>query len=231
MAEARGRGLTIAVDGPGSAGKGTVAKGVARALGYQYIDTGAMYRAVALFAHRSGVDWDDEPGLARLIEGLDFSFEWDGDVLRVLVNREDITSRIRTEEIGAGASRVSRLSSVRAGLLQLQQRLGAAGGVVMDGRDIGTVVLPGAELKIYLDASLDERARRRHEEMLRRGETVRFDAVRSSLGARDAQDMGRAIAPLKQADDAKYLDTTNSTIANVIEQVLKMAQTTLDDSL
>lgn len=228
MAENPSRGLTIAVDGPGSAGKGTIAKGVARTLGYQYIDTGAMYRAVALFSRRQAIDWDDETALASVIEGLHFRFEWDGEAaLRIVVNGEDITSRIRTEEIGDGASRVSRLPAVRAGLLDLQRRLGEAGGVVMDGRDIGTVVLPGAELKIYLDANLEERARRRHEEILRRGESSRLEGVRIALAARDAQDMGREVAPLKQADDAHYLDTTHHTVDEVIEKVLGMARETL----
>jgi cytidylate kinase len=216
------RRLTIAMDGPGSAGKGTVAKGVARKLGYQYIDTGAMYRSVALKAYRQGVDWDDESSLTALVKELAFVFEWDGDMLRIRVNGIDVTSRIRAEEIGVGASRVSRLPGVRQGLLELQRELGSAGGVVMDGRDIGTVVLPDADLKIYIDASLDVRARRRHEELLRRGEAVHFETVKATLLARDSQDMGRAIAPLKKARDAHFVDTTDMSIPQAIQAILTL---------
>ena len=152
------RRITIAVDGPGSSGKGTVARGVARSLGYQYIDTGAMYRAVALVCRQQGIAWNDEEGAAKVARNLQFRFTWDGDVLKILVGDEDISTRIRQDGIGRGASDVSALPDVRAALLGLQRALGAEGGVVMDGRDIGTVVLPDAELKLYLDADLDERA-------------------------------------------------------------------------
>ncbi|HMV67426.1 MAG TPA: (d)CMP kinase, partial [Myxococcota bacterium] len=162
-------GITIAVDGPASSGKGTVARAVARALGYAYVDTGAMYRSVALVASRRGVGWDDEPALADLAAGLSFRFGWDGARLRVEVDGEDVTAAIRADTFGTGASRVSRLPRVRAALLDLQRALGAAGGVVMDGRDIGTVVLPAADLKVYLDADVHERARRRHAEIVGRG--------------------------------------------------------------
>lgn len=216
--------LTIAVDGPGSAGKGTVARGVARELGYQYIDTGAMYRAVALIAMRRGLSWDAVDELADLAAGLEFKFVFEGDILRVRVDDRDITSAIRKDEIGMGASMVSKHSPVRAALLQLQRDLGAAGGVVMDGRDIGTVVLPDAELKVYLDADLDVRARRRHEELIRRGTPMAYDAVRDALDRRDRQDMERATAPLKPADDAVMLDTTGLTIGRATQAVLDLAR-------
>lgn len=218
----RKRGLTIAVDGPGSAGKGSVARGVAKALGYQYVDTGAMYRAVALFARRHGVSWDDAEGVAEIARRLRFAFDWDGDVLRVEVDGEDVTREIRADEVGQGASRVSTHPQVRSALLALQRALGERGGVVMDGRDIGTVVLPDADLKVFLDASLDERARRRHEELVRRGEAVHFAEVRAALEARDRQDRHRAVAPLVAAEDAMVVDTTDLTIRNAVDALLAL---------
>ena len=216
--------ISIAVDGPGSAGKGTVAKSVARSLGYQYIDTGAMYRSVALMAQRAGIPWNDETAVAELARNLAFHFGWDGDVLRVQVDGEDVSAEIRRDGIGRGASDVSALPEVRSALLQLQRDLGAGGGVVMDGRDIGTVVLPDAQLKVYLDADLDERARRRHDELLRRGEVVSFQQVRAGLAFRDKQDSEREVAPLKQADDAVYVDSTSLSPAQVVERVLDLAE-------
>lgn len=216
------RGLTLAVDGPGGSGKGTVARGAARALGYQYVDTGAMYRAVALFARRRGVDWDDAPGVAEVAGGLRFSFEWDEDVLRVFVDGEDVTREIRADDIGQGASRVSRHAAVRDALIGLQRALGAGGSVVMDGRDIGTVVLPDADVKVFLEASLDERARRRHEELLRRGEACHLQEVRDALAARDRQDREREVAPLRPAADAVILDTTDLTIRAAVDALLAL---------
>lgn len=216
--------IAIAVDGPGSAGKGTVARGVARALGYQYVDTGAMYRAVALRARRAGVAFDDEPALRALAAGLEFAFPFDGDVLRVLVDGEDLTAAIRADDVGMGASLVSKLPGVRAALLDRQRDLGARGAVVMDGRDIGTVVLPGCQLKVYLDADLETRALRRHEELVRRGEAVSLADVRAALAARDRQDMERDVAPLTAAADAVSIDTTDLTIRQAIQRVLELAR-------
>jgi len=216
--------IAIAVDGPGSAGKGTVARGVARILGYQYIDTGAMYRAVALRAMRAGVPWDAHAELAELAGSLKFRFPFKGEVLRILVDGEDLTARIRTDEIGMGASMVSKVPEVRAALLQLQRDLGSSGGVVMDGRDIGTVVLPDSQLKIYLDADLDIRALRRYEELVRRGQAVSLANVRAALDKRDRQDIERDIAPLKAAEDAVILDTTEMTIRQAIDRVVELAQ-------
>jgi len=214
--------IAIAIDGPGSAGKGTVAKGVARKLGYQYVDTGAMYRAVALLAERRGVSLDSEPDLTELAASLDFSFGWDGDVLRVLVDGQDITRDIRTEAAGQGASRVSALPGVRQALLDLQRRLARVGGVVMDGRDIGTVVLPSAQVKVFLDASLEERARRRHEELLRRGEVIAYSDVLRDLEERDSRDRDRETAPLRPADDAVIIDSTDLSIRQVVDRVLAL---------
>jgi cytidylate kinase len=216
--------ISIAIDGPASSGKGTVARGVARALHYHYVDTGAMYRAVALVALRRGVPWEDSEELGALASGLHFRFEWDDDdVLHVIVDGEDVTRAIREDALGTGASTVSRHPEVREALLGLQRALGKQGAVVMDGRDIGTVVLPGAELKVYLDADLDERARRRHDELLRRGESYTFDDVRSALRARDRQDSERAAAPLRVAEDAVVVDTTELSIPQAIRKVLELA--------
>jgi cytidylate kinase len=215
--------MTIAIDGPASAGKGTIARGVAVALGYQYVDTGAMYRAVALVARERGVAWDDASALGALAVGLHFQFGWDQGLLRLAVDGVDVTRAIRVDDVGQGASAVSVHPAVRSALLEQQRRLGERGGVVVDGRDIGTVVLPDAQLKVYLDASVDERARRRHEELVRRGESVSLEAVRSALIARDRQDMEREVAPLRPADDAVRIDTTDLTIPQATERVLAMA--------
>ena len=215
--------LTIAVDGPASSGKGTVARGVARALGYQYIDTGAMYRTVALFASRQGVEWSNEDAVAQVARGLRFGFAFAGDLLRVFANNEEVTTEIRKNEISEGASDVSRYRAVRTALLHLQRELGASGAVVMDGRDIGTVILPNAQLKVYLDAAPEERARRRHQELLSSGEDVSLDEVLRLLLERDKQDMEREAAPLKQAEDAVYLDTTHQSVPQAIEAVLALA--------
>lgn len=218
------RRIRIAVDGPGSSGKGTVARAVARSLGYAYVDTGAMYRAVALFALRREVDWDDAEALAALAENLEFEFRWDGDVLRVFVDGKEYTRDLRRDAMSTGASRVSRHPEVRAALLARQRVLAKGGGVVMDGRDIGTVVLPEAELKVYLVADLDERARRRHEELVRRGDAVSYSRVREALESRDRRDQERAIAPLRPAVDAVHLDTTELTIPQAVQAVLQLVQ-------
>jgi cytidylate kinase len=215
--------IRIAVDGPGSAGKGTVARGVARALGYQYVDTGSMYRAVALVAQSRGVSWSDGDAVARLAAALTFHFSWDGDVLRIEVDGVDITRAIRDDAVGLGASAVSVHPQVRRTLVDLQRALALDGGVVMDGRDIGTVVLPDAELKVFLDATLDERARRRHDELVRRGEPASFAQVRDALARRDHQDRERAASPLRPADDALQVDTSELTIRQAIDAVLALA--------
>jgi len=216
--------LTIAVDGPASSGKGTVARAVARVLGYQYIDTGAMYRAVALVARERHISWDDEAAVAEVAARLRFAFSFDGELLRVLVDGRDVTEAIRGEDMGRGASDVSRHPAVRTALLGLQRALARQGGVVMDGRDIGTVVLPEADLKVFLDAEAGERARRRHAELREKGEAVALEEVLEALRARDRQDRERPVAPLRQAEDAIYLDSTDLTIEQGVDAVLELAR-------
>lgn len=215
---------TIAIDGPASSGKGTAARAVARALGHAYVDTGAIYRSVAWAARRRGVSWDDPQALGALAGSLDIGFAWDGERLVVTVDGEDVTDRIRTGEMGTGASAVSRHPSVRDALLALQRDLADQGGVVMDGRDIGTVVLPDAQLKVYLDASVDERARRRHAELRARGEEIGLEVIRKRIEARDRQDRERAVAPLRIADDAVVVDSTGRSPAEVVAEVIALAR-------
>ncbi|HVR62084.1 MAG TPA: (d)CMP kinase, partial [Polyangia bacterium] len=179
------RRLVVAIDGPAGAGKSTTARLLARRLGYALVDTGAIYRTMALLARRRGIAWTDGPGVAALGAGLGIGFELRGDRNHTLLEGADISDEIRTPEISDGASRVSALPEVRAALLDLQRRLGAAGGVVVEGRDIGTVVFPGAEAKFFLTASAEERARRRAAELRAAGRAVDEAATRAELEARD----------------------------------------------
>ena len=214
--------VCIAIDGPASSGKGTVARSVAKALDYAYIDSGAMYRSVALLAEAASVSWSDEGALAELIEGLEFDFRWNGDHLRVVVNGTDVTNEIRMERIGRGASDVATYAAVRAGLVERQRVLAQGGGVVMDGRDIGTVVLPKAQVKIYLDASVEERAKRRFLELQEKGQRVRLEHIEAEVLARDEQDKNRAESPLRQAHDAIYVDSTALTPAEAAQKIVDL---------
>jgi cytidylate kinase len=227
----------VAIDGPAGAGKSTVARRLADALAYVLVDTGAMYRAVALAAKRAGVAWSDGPGLGQLAHGLvadnALSFERDpGLGVRVkLVTkeaREDISEAIRTPDMAQGASLVSAHSQVRDVLLELQRLAGRGGGVVLEGRDIGTVVFPDAEVKFFLTASADVRAKRRHAELAAKGQTVSYEETLADVKRRDAQDEGRAVAPLKQAEGAILVDSTNltfeQTVAHMLEHVTRAVE-------
>ena len=216
-------GFAIAIDGPASSGKGTVARLVAAELGFVYVDTGAMYRATALLAQQKGIAWDDGVALAKMIEALRFELAFDDGRFSIQVDGEDISSTIRDEGIGRGASAVAIQPMVRSALLDTQRAMARTQGVVMDGRDIGTVVLPDAQLKVFLDASVDVRARRRHMELVARGEEASFATVRDELIARDAQDSNRATAPLSQAEDAVYLDTTDLTPEGARDTIVRLA--------
>lgn len=213
-------GITLAIDGPAGAGKSTVAKIVARSLGYRLVDTGAIYRAVALLAQRRGIAWDDDAGLGPIVSDLDIDFAFVGEVNHVHVHGEDVSEAIRTPEISRGASEVSARPVVRQGLLGLQRKLAGAGGVVLEGRDIGTVVCPQAEVKIFLDADPVERARRRYEELRAKGLQEPFEQVKDQLMERDSRDTGRELAPLRAADDALRLDSTRMSLAEVVARVV-----------
>ena len=216
--------ICIAIDGPASSGKGTVARTVAKTLNYAYIDTGAMYRSVALLAEENDVAWTDEAGVTDLIEQMHFDFKWDGDQLRVLVNGTDISERIRMERIGRGASDVSTYAGVRAGLVERQRALADGGGVVMDGRDIGSVVLPKAKLKVYLDATVAERAKRKFLELQNRGQDVSLAIIEAEITARDDQDKNRTESPLRQAHDAVYIDSTALSPAQAAQRIVELVR-------
>lgn len=216
--------LTIAIDGPASSGKGTMARLLAHKLGFSYIDTGALYRVVGLRATEAGLDLRDGPAVGALAAGLSLRFGWTSAGLRIYDGEADLSDAIRNEVVGRAASDVAVLPEVRAALLAFQRALGAAGGVVMDGRDIGTVVLKDAALKIYLDASAEERAGRRFRELRAKGEDVEHKTVLQEIIARDAQDKGRAAAPLLCADDAVVVDGTARTPDEVLTELLALVR-------
>ncbi len=210
----------VAVDGPAGAGKSSACRALARRLGFTYVDTGAMYRAVGVLAAERGVDPDDAAALARLVARLDFALAGE----RLLVAGRDLSAAIRRPDAGDLASRVSTQPVVRQRLVALQRALGAAGGVVMEGRDIGTVVFPDASVKLYLDAKPAARAARRAAELRARGETVDEAALARELAERDRRDAGRAHSPLRPAPDAVVLDTTLLTLEQVVESMERVVR-------
>jgi CMP/dCMP kinase len=216
------RRLVVAIDGPAGAGKSTVSRLLAKRLGYDLLDTGAIYRTLALLARQGGVSWQDGPAVAALAAHLDLRFRLEGELNRVFVQNADVSAEIRTPEISDGASRVSALPEVRAALLDLQRRLGAAGGVVAEGRDVGTVVFPAAEAKFFLTASAEERARRRTAELRAAGRAADEKTVLAEMVERDQRDSTRAAAPLRKADDAIEVDTSGMGPVEVVEAMLAM---------
>jgi cytidylate kinase len=213
-------GLVIAIDGPSGAGKSTMARLLAERLGYIYIDTGAMYRSIGWKAKREGIDPADEQRLAELCARTAVTIKKDNKDPRVFVDGIDVSGEIRTPEMGMMASAVSKSPAVRARLLTLQRELGINGGVVMDGRDIGTVVFPEADMKFYLDASAEERGRRRYIELKAKGMDVDRAQITREIEERDRQDSGREIAPLRRADDALLIDSSAMSIDEVLNRMV-----------
>ena len=212
----------IAIDGPAGAGKSTIAKKVAKAVSAIYVDTGAMYRAMALHMIRNGIDPEDAAAISRQCQSADITIEYIDGEQAVILNGENVNAFLRREEVGNMASRSSVNPDVRAKLMELQRQLAARTDVVMDGRDIGTVVLPDARVKIYLTASVDVRAKRRYDELAAKGQPADYDTIFREIQDRDYRDMHRDIAPLKQAEDAVLVDTSDMTIEEVADRILEI---------
>ncbi len=213
-------GRIIAIDGPSGAGKSTVSRLLSEKLGYMYIDTGAMYRTAALLALEAGIDLRDGEKVAQLCQSLSFSFRTEGDTVRVICNGRDVTQVIRTHEMGMHASEVSKNPRVREVLVDLQRKLGRQHDAILEGRDIGTVVFPQAPYKFYLNATVEERARRRYRELIEKGEKVSLHEVEATIRKRDRNDSTRPVAPLRPAEDAIIIDTTGKDIPSVVKEIL-----------
>lgn len=214
----------VAIDGPAGAGKSTAARAAAKRLGFVYVDTGAMYRAVGCHMRALGISVEETERVEQALEGLEVAIRFADGEQRVLVNGEDVTGSIRTPDASRAASEFSALPCVRRFLFDLQQDLAKKNSVIMDGRDIGTVVLPWAQVKIFLTASPEERARRRFEELKAKGEEVAYDEILSDMKERDYQDSHREIAPLRPASDAVLLDSTGLTLDEVVERIAALVE-------
>ena len=215
--------MNIAIDGPAGAGKSTIAKLAAKKLGFIYVDTGALYRSIALYMLENNVDVTVEEDVAAACERINVRLEYEDGVQQVYLNDRNVSTDIRKEQVGNMASKVATKKAVRDKLLDTQRDMAATNDVIMDGRDIGTNVLPNAELKIYLTASADTRAERRVKELVEKGENPDFDKIKDDIEKRDYQDMIREIAPLKQAEDAIYLDTSDMSIDEVVKYICDKA--------
>ena len=216
--------FNIAIDGPAGAGKSTIARKAAGQLGFVYVDTGAMYRAMALYFLRKGINPADEEAVSRTCSEAEVSIRYQDGAQQVLLNGEDVSGQIRTEEVGKTASVVSAYMPVREKLTELQKELAARENVIMDGRDIGTCVLPQAPAKIYLTASVEVRALRRFRELTEKGEACDLEEIKKDIANRDWKDMHREHAPLKQAEDAVVVDSSQMTIDQVVEAILAVAK-------
>jgi cytidylate kinase len=222
----------MTIDGPSGSGKGTVSRAAARALGWGLLDSGALYRLVALAGRKQGLGLDDGPGLARLAAQLDLKFGSNSAGEEVVwLDGKDVTSAIRTEEAGNDASKVAALPQVRAALLERQRRFAVPPGLVADGRDMGTVVFPEAEVKIFLTASAAERAARRHKQLKEKGVAANLAALSLEIAERDKRDMQRAASPLVASTDAVVLDTTGMSVEAVVDRVLKVARERLSPEI
>lgn len=213
--------MNIAIDGPAGAGKSTIARRVAKEKGYIYVDTGAMYRAIGLYFMNEGVDVENDAAVLEALAAIQVEIRYESGEQQVYLNGKNVSKEIRQEAVGNMASRVAARQAVRDKLLDLQRNLASTQDVVMDGRDIGTFVLPDAELKIYLTASVDTRAKRRYQELVEKQMPADLEEIKRDIEARDYQDMHRAIAPLSQAEDAYYLDSSDMTIDEVVTEIIK----------
>lgn len=216
--------VNVAIDGPAGAGKSTIAKRVAKEMGYIYVDTGAMYRAMALYFLRLGVKPEETDKISTMCNDADISISYEDGVQVVLLNGENVNGFIRTEEVGNMASATSVNGNVRKKLVELQQKLASKENVVMDGRDIGTVVLPNANVKVYLTASSAERAKRRFLELQAKGEAADIKKIEADIIERDHRDMTREISPLKQAEDAVLVDSSDMTIDEVVDCIMNLVK-------
>lgn len=212
--------MNVAIDGPAGAGKSTIAKAIAAKMGYVYVDTGAMYRAMALYFLRAGIASSDEAKISSVVDGISVSIKYEDGAQHVILNGEDVTGLIRTEEVGNMASASSVYAPVRSKLVALQQELAKTTDVIMDGRDIGTVVLPNADVKIFLTASVECRAKRRFDELVAKGQEADFDKIAKDIEERDYRDSHREISPLKQAEDAILVDSSDMTIDEVVNTII-----------
>ncbi|MGC6342730.1 (d)CMP kinase [Bisgaard Taxon 45] len=220
--------IVITVDGPSGAGKGTLCYALAEKLGFTLLDSGAIYRVTALAAIKSAVELDDEIALAALASALDVQFLPEDGEVKILLNGENVSGQIRTQEVADAASKVAVFPQVRKALLQLQQDFSTENGLIADGRDMGTEVFPDAQVKLFLDASAEERAKRRYKQLQNKGISGNFDQILAEIKARDFRDRNRAVAPLKPAEDALILDSTSLSIEEVIAQALSYIQQQLD---
>lgn len=212
--------INIAIDGPAGAGKSTIAKMLAKELGYVYVDTGAMYRAMAYYFLQQGIDKEDEAAINAAVDGADVTIRYEDGSQKVLLNGADVTGNLRPEQVGNMASSTSVYPAVRVKLVALQQKLAKTADVIMDGRDIGTCVLPDAQVKIYLTASVETRAKRRYDELVEKGEPADRTKIEEDIKERDYRDMHREMSPLRQADDAVLVDSSDMSIEQVVSAIL-----------
>ena len=215
-------GYSVAIDGPAGAGKSTIAKRVAKEKDFIYIDTGAMFRAMAIHFLRCGIAADDHEKISEAVKDVNVTISYVNGEQQVFLNGENVTGQLRTEEVGNMASASSVNGDVRKKLLELQRKLAASANVVMDGRDIGTVVLPNADVKVYLTASVEVRAQRRYKELLEKGQTADLEQIKKDIEERDYRDMNREIAPLRQAEDAILVDSSSMTIDENVQAILDL---------
>ena len=217
-------GYNVAIDGPAGAGKSTIAKLVAKEKGFIYVDTGAMYRGLAIHFLNQGIQADETEKVIKACQDAEVTIRYENGIQQVYLNGANITSRLRDEEVGNMSSMTSAIPEVRAKLLELQQNLARTQNVIMDGRDIGTCVLPNADVKIFLTASVETRAKRRYEELMAKGVPCNLDEIESDIRERDYRDMTREIAPLKQAEDAVKVDSSYMTIPEVVDKIVELCR-------